>query len=137
MISVRELRKTYAPKGKNNEPVVAVDGVDFDVADGEIVGFLGPNGAGKTTTLRMLAWTARPGILIPMNFAPTWLQGLSKINPLTYIVNASRDLVVGDYATSATISGLCVAIARPSSLSGGATAPSKPKTPKPPERACG
>lgn len=29
-------------------------GVDFSVADGEIVGFLGPNGAGKTTTLRML-----------------------------------------------------------------------------------
>lgn len=32
----------------------AVDGVDLDVADGEIFGFLGPNGAGKSTTVRML-----------------------------------------------------------------------------------
>jgi ABC-2 type transport system ATP-binding protein len=33
----------------------AVDGIDLDVAPGEIFGVLGPNGAGKTTTLRMLA----------------------------------------------------------------------------------
>lgn len=32
----------------------AVDGIDFDIRPGEIVGFLGPNGAGKTTTIRML-----------------------------------------------------------------------------------
>jgi len=33
---------------------VAVDGVSFEVAPGEIFGFLGPNGAGKSTTARML-----------------------------------------------------------------------------------
>ena len=38
----------------------AVDGVDFQIRSGEIVGFLGPNGAGKTTTLRMLAGLVRP-----------------------------------------------------------------------------
>ena len=32
----------------------AVDGIEFQVASGEIFGFLGPNGAGKTTTVRML-----------------------------------------------------------------------------------
>ena len=37
-----------------------MDGVDLDVAEGEVVGFLGPNGAGKTTTLRMLTTLLRP-----------------------------------------------------------------------------
>jgi ABC-2 type transport system ATP-binding protein len=40
--------------------VRAVDGVDLDVAEGEVVGFLGPNGAGKTTTLRMLTTLLKP-----------------------------------------------------------------------------
>ncbi len=34
--------------------LVAVDGVDFDVAPAEAFGFLGPNGAGKTSTMRMI-----------------------------------------------------------------------------------
>ena len=34
--------------------VLAVDGVDLDVAEGDRYGFLGPNGSGKTTTVRML-----------------------------------------------------------------------------------
>ena len=40
--------------------VVAVDGVDLIVDDGEIFGFLGPNGAGKTTTMRMLVTLLAP-----------------------------------------------------------------------------
>jgi ABC-2 type transport system ATP-binding protein len=32
----------------------AVDGIDFEIHPGEVVGFLGPNGAGKTTTIRMM-----------------------------------------------------------------------------------
>lgn len=40
--------------------VRAVDGVDIDLAGGEILGLLGPNGAGKSTTLRMLAGTLAP-----------------------------------------------------------------------------
>ena len=41
-------------------PVTAVDGISFEVAAGQVVGFLGPNGAGKTTTLRILAGCLRP-----------------------------------------------------------------------------
>src|SRR3954462_12336617 len=40
--------------------LVAVAGVDLEVASGEIYAFLGPNGAGKTTTVRMLTTLLRP-----------------------------------------------------------------------------
>ena len=40
--------------------ITAVDGIDIEVAEGEIYGFLGPNGAGKTTTVRMLTTLLRP-----------------------------------------------------------------------------
>jgi ABC-2 type transport system ATP-binding protein len=40
--------------------IIAVDGVDLEVAEGEIYGFLGPNGAGKTTTVRMLTTLLLP-----------------------------------------------------------------------------
>jgi ABC-2 type transport system ATP-binding protein len=39
--------------------VTAVDGISFDVLEGELFGFLGPNGAGKTTTINMLTGLAR------------------------------------------------------------------------------
>jgi ABC-2 type transport system ATP-binding protein len=39
---------------------VAVDGVTFDVARGEVFGFLGSNGAGKSTTIRMLCGLLKP-----------------------------------------------------------------------------
>jgi ABC-2 type transport system ATP-binding protein len=47
IIVVTDLRKRYGS-------LVAVDGVSFDVAEGEVFGILGPNGAGKTTTLEMI-----------------------------------------------------------------------------------
>jgi ABC-2 type transport system ATP-binding protein len=47
MIEVANLSKRYGR-------VTAIDGMTFQVAAGEIVGFLGPNGAGKTTTMRIL-----------------------------------------------------------------------------------
>src|SRR5512132_4374056 len=40
--------------------LVAVDGLDLEVREGEVFGFLGPNGAGKTTTLRLLCALIAP-----------------------------------------------------------------------------
>jgi ABC-2 type transport system ATP-binding protein len=48
MLSVRGLRKSFGAR-------VAVDGVGFAIAAGEIYGLLGPNGAGKTTSISMIA----------------------------------------------------------------------------------
>jgi ABC-2 type transport system ATP-binding protein len=42
------------------ESLIAVEGVDLEIAPGELVGFLGPNGAGKTTTLKMLSGLLHP-----------------------------------------------------------------------------
>lgn len=58
-ISARGLARTFRVRGKS-EVVNAVAGVDFHVANGEIVAFLGPNGAGKTTTQRMLSTLLEP-----------------------------------------------------------------------------
>jgi putative spermidine/putrescine transport system ATP-binding protein len=40
---------------KNYGPVIAVDGIDLEVADGEFFTLLGPSGSGKTTLLRLIA----------------------------------------------------------------------------------
>lgn len=74
MITVKNLYKEYyvAQKGKglggtlkalvrNEKKIIkAVNGLDFHVDKGEIVGFIGPNGSGKSTTIKMMT-----GILTP------------------------------------------------------------------------
>src|ERR671929_381720 len=73
-IWARELRKVYRVHQRQEGlgatlrslvqrrfvDVAAVEGIAFEIGEGEVVGFLGPNGAGKTTTLKMLA-----GLLYP------------------------------------------------------------------------
>ncbi|MDQ3537417.1 MAG: ATP-binding cassette domain-containing protein [Actinomycetota bacterium] len=73
-IGVADLRKTFLVPTREaglraalrslvhrtSNEVRAVDGITFDIAPGEVVGFLGPNGAGKTTTLKMLSGLLHP-----------------------------------------------------------------------------
>ena len=53
LIEVKNLSKQF-------DTVKALDGIGFDVFQGELFGFLGPNGAGKTTTINILTGLARP-----------------------------------------------------------------------------
>ncbi len=89
VIQVNNLLKQF----KN---VVAVNGISFDISQGEIVGFLGPNGAGKTTTMHMLLGIVTPTegsihilgkdfrkhrgeILAQMNFSSAYIQFMSQL----------------------------------------------------------
>ncbi len=53
--------------------IEAVKNVNFDIKEGELVGFLGPNGAGKTTTLKMLSGITEPsnGAISVLDYNPT------------------------------------------------------------------
>jgi len=53
LLSVRGLRKRFGG-------LVATDGVDLDVAEGETLAVIGPNGAGKTTLIAQLSGDLRP-----------------------------------------------------------------------------
>jgi ABC-2 type transport system ATP-binding protein len=93
-IEVKGLRKTYGD-------VVAIDGIDFQVEPGEVVGFLGPNGAGKTTTMKILS-----GFISPTDGSAT-VDGLDvqsrslevrrRIGYLPESAPVYRDMVVRGY----------------------------------------
>jgi ABC-2 type transport system ATP-binding protein len=66
MIKVEDLARNF-------KDLWAVDGISFDVNEGEIFGFLGPNGAGKTTTIKMLCTLLRPSL------GKAWIAGFDVI----------------------------------------------------------
>ena len=53
MIQVENITKKYGS-------FVAVDNINFEIEEGEVVGFLGPNGAGKSTTMNMITGYIEP-----------------------------------------------------------------------------
>ncbi len=56
IVEIEALGKIYTGKQR----VVAIDGIDLNVREGELFGLLGPNGAGKTTTISVCTTRALP-----------------------------------------------------------------------------
>lgn len=79
----------------------AVDGISFEFASGQVVGFIGPNGAGKTTTMRIMATIDDP------SEGDIFLNGVSVVQDpekarrmvgfMPDFLSAHRDITVHDY----------------------------------------
>jgi ABC-2 type transport system ATP-binding protein len=107
-IHIRDLRKTYVVSQqeagakaalrdlvrRRMQQVRAVDGISFDLAPGEIVGFLGPNGAGKTTTLKMLSGLLHPtaGEVTVLGRIP-WKREKAFLRQITLVMGQRNQLV--------------------------------------------
>jgi ABC-2 type transport system ATP-binding protein len=79
---------------RRTEDVRAVDGISFELAPGEVVGFLGPNGAGKTTTLKMLSGLLHPtdGRLSVLGFTPS-KRDKAYLRQITLVMGQRNQLV--------------------------------------------
>ena len=74
--------------------VKAVEGVSFQIARGEVVGFLGPNGAGKTTTLKMLTGLIHPtrGKAVVAGHIP-WRREKAFLKKITLVMGNKQQLI--------------------------------------------
>jgi len=111
MITIRDLFKRYPGRDITRN---AVDGISFEVPEGQLFTLLGPSGCGKTTTLRMIAGLERPdageisiageyvydakqGIAVPANRRPIGMvfQSYAVWPHMTVFENVSFPLTVG------------------------------------------
>ncbi|MBU6330734.1 MAG: ABC transporter ATP-binding protein, partial [Acidobacteria bacterium] len=78
-VTCRGLRKNFGT-------TVALDGLDLEVASGEIHGFLGPNGAGKTVTMRVLLGLLRSdGGRVEVFGHDPWTDAVSLHRRMAYV----------------------------------------------------
>ncbi len=108
VIHLQELRKTYTISEREaglqaamrslvhrkTRDIHAVDGINFAVPAGQIVGFLGPNGAGKTTTLKMLSGLLHPtsGTVDVLGYMP-WQRKKEFLQQITLVMGQRNQLV--------------------------------------------
>ena len=79
MIEIENLTKSFGP-------IQALQGVTFNVEEGEIFGFLGPNGSGKTTTISCMLGLLKPDIgKITINGVSAWGNNTAITNELGFI----------------------------------------------------
>ncbi len=94
MIKVSGLTKDYGARR-------AINNLNFDAQQGEIVGFLGPNGAGKTTTMRILTGYMPPSdgeaIVAGYDVVEESLEVRKRVGYLPETVPLYTDMVVFDY----------------------------------------
>ncbi|MDD1747094.1 MAG: ATP-binding cassette domain-containing protein [Methanomassiliicoccales archaeon] len=88
IIEVKDLVKVFDQK------IRAVDGITFDVQEGEIFGFLGPNGAGKSTTINMLVTLHRPTSGVALVMGMDVVKDAKKVRQSIGLV--PQDLTVDD-----------------------------------------
>jgi ABC-2 type transport system permease protein len=50
------------------------------------------------------------GVMLPMTLGPGWLQGVARISPYRYIIDAMREAYAGQYWNAVMVEGLCVAV---------------------------
>lgn len=92
-LHARGLKKSFGGR-------CVVNGIDLDLAAGEVVGLLGPNGAGKTTTFYMVVGLCRPDggeVLLgdlPITAYPMYLRARSGISYLPQEPSVFRKLTV-------------------------------------------
>src|SRR5205809_7385518 len=91
-VEVEDLRREF--KGKEGR-VLALDGVDLKVREGEVFGVLGPNGAGKTTMIRILSTLLLPSSGSARGMGWIVVKQREKVGPLFGIASGEEraDLV--------------------------------------------
>jgi ABC-2 type transport system permease protein len=58
----------------------------------------------------ILPLTLLSGIMLPMTLGPGWLQGIARISPFRYIIDAMREAFTGQYGNTIMLEGVVVAI---------------------------